>query len=313
MKRQAYDVMDLKALRCFYIMAQGKSISQASITLGISEAAVSQRIKSLERYLEVKLYESRGGRIRLTSAGERTFSLAISVFDEIDDFEYTLKQGEEAGEITLSASDSLLRYLLSKKIIEFRQDHPLVKLRLLSRPVEESLRMIHANIFDLGIIAKRTLPKELQFQEMVTCPSCLILPKKHPLTCQARSDIKSVLNKKVLMGYQLIIPDAQQEGFRLYEALTQLGIASMANLEVSSIDTLKHYVSQGVGISLISSLSITVEDKANLEVITLPTEFKGETTYGIVTRYDKPRCPLLTNFIGYLLNDSIILAGSANE
>ena len=58
MRRQTYDVMDLKALRCFYVMIQQESVSQASIELGISQSAVSKRIKLLEFYLKTKLYES---------------------------------------------------------------------------------------------------------------------------------------------------------------------------------------------------------------------------------------------------------------
>ena len=69
MTTDAYDVMDLKALRCFWATARRGSLTQAGIDLGISEAAVSQRLKALERHLGVKLYESRGGRIYFTLGG----------------------------------------------------------------------------------------------------------------------------------------------------------------------------------------------------------------------------------------------------
>ncbi|OGA19304.1 MAG: hypothetical protein A3H32_04210 [Betaproteobacteria bacterium RIFCSPLOWO2_02_FULL_63_19] len=78
MAREPYEVMDLKALRCFFAMARQGSLTKAGIELGISEAAVSQRVKALETYLRVKLYEARGGRVRLTPAGERTMDLAVS-------------------------------------------------------------------------------------------------------------------------------------------------------------------------------------------------------------------------------------------
>ncbi len=60
MPKELYDPMDMKALLCFETMAKHGSLTQASIELGISDAAVSQRIKSLERYLGTKLYEARG-------------------------------------------------------------------------------------------------------------------------------------------------------------------------------------------------------------------------------------------------------------
>ena len=67
MNQDAYDVLDLKALKCFWEMARSGSLTQAGISLGISEAAVSQRIRKLEGYLGVKLYEARGGKVRLSN------------------------------------------------------------------------------------------------------------------------------------------------------------------------------------------------------------------------------------------------------
>ncbi len=53
MSKEPYDPMDLKTLRCFQAMARHGSLTRATIDLGISDAAVSQRKKSLEKYLRV--------------------------------------------------------------------------------------------------------------------------------------------------------------------------------------------------------------------------------------------------------------------
>ncbi len=78
MSKGPYDPMDMKALLCFETMAKHGSLTRASIELGIADAAVSQRIKSLEKYLGTKLYEARGGKVRLTEAGHRTTALPSS-------------------------------------------------------------------------------------------------------------------------------------------------------------------------------------------------------------------------------------------
>ena len=63
-------------------MAIHWSLTHASIEIGISDAAVSQRIKSLEKYLGAKLYEARGGKVRLTEVGNQTKALAQRIFVE---------------------------------------------------------------------------------------------------------------------------------------------------------------------------------------------------------------------------------------
>ncbi len=106
MTRAAYDVMDRKLLHCFFAMARHGSLTRAGTELDISEAAVSQRIRSPEIYLGTKLYETRGGRVQLTTAGARTARLAVSVFSEIEALEQAVNGAQETAEIALASHDS---------------------------------------------------------------------------------------------------------------------------------------------------------------------------------------------------------------
>src|SRR4029077_9583306 len=115
MPRRAYDVMNLKALKCFFAVAERGSLTKAGIELDIAEAAVSQRIKSLEAYLGAKLYEARGGHVHLTAAGERTAQLAVSIFSDIKALEQAVSGAQETDEIVLASHDSVLRHLLPER------------------------------------------------------------------------------------------------------------------------------------------------------------------------------------------------------
>ena len=101
-ERGSYDVLDLKALRCFWATGRHNSLTQAGIELGISESAISQRIKALEQHLGVKLYEARGGKVQLTPAGQHTLDMAIRLFDELAEFEVAISAEDTAGTLTLS-------------------------------------------------------------------------------------------------------------------------------------------------------------------------------------------------------------------
>lgn len=297
MAREPYEVMDLKALRCFFAMARQGSLTKAGIELGISEAAVSQRVKSLETYLRVKLYEARGGRVRLTPAGERTMDLAVSVFDEMQQFEHALTSGAETAQITLAAPDSVLRYFLPDRVEAFYRAHPLAQVRLLARSVEETLRLVRTNECELGVIPEWTLPKELVFQPIATYPGCVLLPKGHPLARRGRADFSSLLDKETVSRYPLIVLEVQSEGCLLRETLERFNLPFNVRLEVGSIDTLKHYVARGLGVAAISAVGITDEDRARLEIVPVPAELNTETTYGVVMRRDKHRSSLLDSML----------------
>jgi len=301
MPRGSLNVLDLKSLRCFLSVARHGSLTRTGIELGIAEAAVSQRVKSLESYLKTKLYETRGGRVRLTAAGERTAQLAVSVFGEIDALESEVNGAQETEEITLSSHDSVLRYLLPDRIETFYREHPLAQLRLVARPVSETLRLVRANECDLGVIPEQPIPKELHFRAMARFLPSLVFQKGHALARRARTDFQALVADGAAGRYPLIILEVQREDARLQKAFEQLGIPFNVALEVSTVDTLKHYVSRGLGIGVISGFAVTADDSERLDVVQVPAEFGGATTYGIVLRRGKHRSSLLKSLTAALL------------
>ena len=300
MPRGAYDVMDLKTLRCFFAVARRGSLTRAGIELGISEAAVSQRVKALETRLAAKLYEARGGRVQLTAAGERTAQLAVSVFGEIEVLEREVAGARETAELALASHDSVLRYLLPDKVEAFYRAHPLARLRLLARPVEETLRLVRANECDLGIIPRGRCPAELSFQPIATYPAFLVLQKGHPLARRAREDFQSLLADRFAAHYPLIILEVQREDPRLRETIERYQLPFNVALEVSTVDTLKHYVARGLGIAVVTGFAVTQEDYARLDVIAIPEALDAATTYGVVVRRGKHRSALLKGLVAVL-------------
>ena len=169
--KNPYEVLDLKALRCFFFVAKTGSVTRAALELGIAGPAVTQRVQQLEKDLSVKLYETRGGRVKLTAAGEKTRAFAVTVFAEIDEFERSLAQTEESAEIVITAHDSYLGYLLPAGLETFKRQHPLARIRLLARRIDEILRLLKDNEADVGILPHQELPKELFFRPIVTFPT----------------------------------------------------------------------------------------------------------------------------------------------
>ena len=293
--KDPYDVMDLKALKCFWAMAKNLSLTKAGIELGISESAVSQRIKSLEQRLRTKLYEARGGHVKLTPVGERTMEIAVGLFDTIETFEQAISGKEAVHEITLCTNDSVLHYMLPQIVEDLSRTHPLTQLRLLTRTLDECIQLVRTNESDVSIIPRADLPEEILFHPVATYPAFLVLPRGHPLTRRARDDFTSLLNDETILRYPLIVAEAQVESRLLKDTLGRLNLPLNIGLEVGTFETLKHYVARGHGIAVMSGLCLTKADQTLFDTVEVPTELGGETTYGIIVRHDKNlNAPLLT-------------------
>jgi len=301
MAKDPYEVMDLKALRCFWATGRHGSLTQASIELGISEAAVSQRIKALEQYLGVKLYESRGGKVRLTPAGQYTLDRAISLFDELKAFEETVAEQDATGMLTLASHEPVLLYLLPEIVKQFSEKYPMARLRLLSRPFKETLRLVQSNDADLGIVPEHRLSAELVFHPIRTYKAYLLIPKDHPLMRKGPPDIHDLLTEQILRRYPLIVAEADDPNHDpIRRVLQDRRLPYNVSLEAGTFETLKHYVAQGHGLAVISGLCLTEAESPALAAIQIPDDLWEGTTYGVIRRADKYVTPTLKHLLSLL-------------
>jgi LysR family glycine cleavage system transcriptional activator len=72
---------ELPHLATFAGAAERGSFTDAAAELGVTQAAVTQRIAALEQELRVARFNRRAGRIALTEAGERLYELARRIID----------------------------------------------------------------------------------------------------------------------------------------------------------------------------------------------------------------------------------------
>ncbi len=212
---------------------------------------------------------------------------AVTISEELEDFERTIASDEENVDITLCTFDTVLRYLLPEVVARFSRKHPLAHLRLLARSVEDTVHLVRTNEADMGIIPERQDLKELRYEKIATYPAYLILPRMHPLIRRGRADFKSLLDKETVRRYPLIVSEIQLEGHSLKEFFERQGLPLNTGLEVSTIDTLKHYVARGLGIAAVSGLCLNDGDRSQFELIEIPPEQCAKSRYGVILRHDK--------------------------
>jgi DNA-binding transcriptional LysR family regulator len=86
----------------------------------------------------------------------------------------------------------------------------------------------------------------------------------------------------------------------LAETLAQHGLPLTVGIEVGTLESLKQYVARGLGIAVVAGLGISEADRARLEIVPIPPELGGKTTYGVVVRNGKHRSRLLIDLLRLL-------------
>lgn len=118
--------------KVFYYVASSLSFSEASKKLFISQSAVSQSIKTLERKLEQPLFIRSTKKVQLTPAGQMLLKHIEPAMNLIRRGESQLLDSQSLGlgQLHIGASDTICRYLLVPYLKQFHKKFPKVPIKV---------------------------------------------------------------------------------------------------------------------------------------------------------------------------------------
>jgi DNA-binding transcriptional LysR family regulator len=132
------------------VLAQQGSFTAAAARLGVSKAAMSQRIAELERAARVPLVQRTTRSVRLTEAGQRLVDDTRASFEQIAQSFSEVRDLAEVprGLLRVTAPVAFARQQLVPLLAEFLKDHPEVRLEL---DMSDRLSTLANEGFDLAI------------------------------------------------------------------------------------------------------------------------------------------------------------------
>ena len=132
------------------VLAQQGSYTAAAARLGVSKAAMSQRIAELERAAKVTLVQRTTRSLRLTEAGQRLVDDTRASFEQIEQsFAQVRDLAEQPGGLVrVTAPVAFARQQLVPLLADFLKDYPDVRIEL---DMSDRLSALATEGFDLAI------------------------------------------------------------------------------------------------------------------------------------------------------------------
>ena len=152
--------MDWDKLKIFHAVAEAGSFTSATVTLNLSQSAISRQIQSLEEDLKVKLFERHARGLTLTENGEYVYNTAREVISKLKEVETSLgdQKYKASGKLTITTVRSFGTHWLTPRIQEFMKLNPEIEIELIFDDKELDLSTRQA---DIGIFMRR--PKQLNY------------------------------------------------------------------------------------------------------------------------------------------------------
>ncbi len=139
--------------KVFYHVANTLSFSEASKQLFISQSAVSQSIKVLEKKLNQPLFIRSTKRVQLTPEGEILLKHIEPAMNLIRQGENQLLEANtlNGGQLRIGASDTICRYYLVPFLKEFHQQYPNVHIKVTNQTSIACIKLLESGQIDFAI------------------------------------------------------------------------------------------------------------------------------------------------------------------
>ncbi|MFV0379789.1 MAG: LysR family transcriptional regulator [Anaerorhabdus sp.] len=170
----------LEQYRIFNEVASELSFSKAARNLFISQPAVSQVIKQIEKELKVQLFIRNGKKISLTSEAEILYNYTKDALELIASAENKLLSYNDlkGGNLILAAGDSFSEFFLKPYLTKFHKTYPNISVKIINRTSSEVLELLNNGQIDLGFMSKPNNLDSLIFHECFSIQDIFVGKKK---------------------------------------------------------------------------------------------------------------------------------------
>lgn len=261
--------MTLTELRYIVAVAQEKHFGRAAARCHVSQPTLSIAIKKLEEELNLSLFDRSSSEVMTTAIGENIIAQARRVLDEADTLRLIAEsqQNELDGPFKLGLIFTVAPYLLPKLIMSLRGIAPNMPLRLEESHTATLTEMLKRGELDAIVAAEPYSEAGIETIPLYDEAFFVIVPKGH-----AFEDLDSVTPSDLAEENVLLLTEGNCMRDQVLGSCTELAarqrVQGLTNtLQGSSLNTIRHMVASGMGISLLPATALTENDHMLFSII----------------------------------------------
>lgn len=258
------DMPTVQQLQYAVALAGTKHFGRAAQLCHISQPALSAQIKKLEKTLGTPIFERSARRVSLTPRGREILTHAYAVLDATKTL-VSVARGEVeplSGTLHLGVIPTVAPYVLPKLLPEVR--HRFTDLRLFLRE-DQTARLVEAlrtNRLDVLLLALPLNEPGITEHPVFADPFWVATPPEHPLAGAKPISQKALRDQEVLL---------LEEGHCLrdhaLEVCREGGAIESAMTRATSLGTLVQMVANGIGITLLPEIAVSVEARDPNQIV----------------------------------------------
>ena len=260
--------MTLTELKYIVAVAREKHFGKAAEACFVSQPTLSVAVKKLEDELELKLFERSAGEVTVTPLGDEIVRQAQSVLEQAAEIKEIAKRGKDplGGPLKLGVIYTIGPYLLPDLVRQNIALTPQMPLMLQENFTVRLLEMLRTGEIDCAILAEPFPDTGLAIAPLYDEPFMAALPAGHALA--AGDSVSSDQLKRehmLLLGTGHCFRDHVLQVCPEFARFSSNTEGIRKSFEGSSLETIKHMVAAGMGVTLVPRLAVPPEALAAAE------------------------------------------------
>ncbi len=294
--------LTLAQLETIRRLAELGSFTRTAEALNVTQPAVTQHVKALQRHFGTRLFDLVGRRPIPTDAGLFLASQAEKLLDDLAALERDMQAfaAAQTGTLELGATITIGNYALLPQLARFRARHPGATVDLRVANTAEIVLALKMRRVHLALIEGATADPGLVQEAYAMDELALVVPRGgHRLS--ERSSVRA----RDLEG-ETFVAREEGSGTRMLadRVLREAGIAPRISLSLTSGEGVARAVEAGLGIAILSRLVVERAAAAGRVAVVRIDDVDLRRTFRIARLRERTLSPLALHFIEFLRGES---------
>lgn len=239
--------------RTFFGVGLYLSFSKAAKEIGVSQSAISQSIKQLEKELGVSLFKRTTKSVTFTPEGKELFDTVAHAFSVLDNGVTQLQEriANNYESLKIAATDTLCRHYLLPYLKRWQENDSGIGLHITNRPSPDCVQMVLDKEAQLAIVHNYEglmNNTQLEIIELTSVQNCFVGGPAYKGS--GKFDVERLLKEP------LLLLSKGTAGRTFFDELTYGG-CKKPTVELGSLDVLMDLVQINMGISLLPEIMLT--------------------------------------------------------
>lgn len=247
--------MTLTELRYIVSLARERHFGRAADKCHVSQPTLSVALKKVEGRIGAMLFERSSADVRLTPLGEQVAAQAERVLEEAARLDEIAQQGKDplVGPLRLGVIYTIAPYLLPRLIPSLNRRAPEMPLYLQENFTVRLAEQLRRGELDVAVLALPFAEPGIVTRTLYDEPFRVAMPANHPLGKEKR-----IAKDRLTAEHLLLLGQGNCFRDQVVQACPNLSEPGglEGSLEGSSLETLRHMVASGAGVSVVPASAV---------------------------------------------------------